>query len=53
MWKDCFRVNMWGLNVGLRIELKKTNKGLRGVQLITIVIIKIYSHTNISLQTNV
>ena len=28
MWKDCFRENMWGLNVGLRIELKKTNKGL-------------------------
>ena len=53
MWKDCFRENMWGLNVGLRIKLKKTNKGLGGVQLITIVIIKIYSHTNIYLQTNV
>ena len=53
MWKDCFRENMWGLNVGLRIKLKKTNKGLGGVQLITIVIIKIYSHTDIYLQTNV
>jgi len=30
VWKDCFRENMWGLNVGLRIKLKKTNKGLGG-----------------------
>ena len=43
---------MSGLNVGLRIKLKKTNKGLIRVKQITIVIIKMYLHTNIYLHTN-